>query len=280
MPDGSISIQCENVTPPLKWAGGKRWLMGRVSPLIPRTFSRLVEPFLGSAATFFEINPASALLADINLELVVFYRALRDRPHDVQRHLEAHSILHSKDYYYSVRAQTPVDDAEVAARLLYLNRTCWNALYRVNKKGEFNVPKGTKDKVLLPTDNFTAASRRLQRARIERSDFYDTIGLTTEGDFIFADPPYFSPSSAGTFLKYTASQFTWAAQVNLADAIKAAHQRGAEFMVTNAACPDLKSLYAGVGHMTEISRHSVISGTASGRKPTTELLWTSFPLAL
>jgi DNA adenine methylase len=161
-----------------------------------------------------------------------------------------------------------------------LNRTCWNALYRVNRAGKFNVPRGTKNSVLLPTDNFAATSQALQHADLKIRDFNDTLSVAGEGDLIFADPPYFSNSKSGTFVKYTGAQFNWSDQMRLAAAVILASRRGAHFVLTNVDVPELSELYAGIGHVIKLKRPSVISGSKAGRGTASELLWTSFPLKL
>ncbi|MNS16525.1 Modification methylase DpnIIA [compost metagenome] len=280
MADGAVAIHTTGVTPPLKWAGGKRWLVQRLVGSISIPYSRLIEPFAGSAATFFKLAPARAILTDKNNDLIEFYEIVRDDPSSLLEALTVHAEQHSKDYYYAVRSAQHEDAVQRAARLLYLNRTCWNALYRVNQKGQFNVPKGTKDRVLLATDDFPAVSRMLSRCDLRCDDFEVALAEATHGDLIFADPPYFSKSVSGTFVKYNGVTFSWADQERLATAITAAHRRGAHFILTNVDTPELSDLYAHVGFTSRIERQSVISGLKVGRKTTSELLWTSFALKL
>ena len=281
MADGSfIAKPPSPITPPLKWAGGKRWLGERLAKSLTVSFDRLIEPFAGSAATFFRLRPKAAILADTNAELINVYRCLKADHERLYALLQGHAALHSHDYYYATRAEDPVGEFAKAARLLYLNRTCWNALYRVNREGRFNVPKGTKDTVLLPTDDFPAAAAALKTAELVRADFAQTIAHAGKGDLIFADPPYFSRSVVGTFVKYTDAVFTWPDQERLADALLSASGRGARFILTNVDAPELENLYAGHGHLLKLQRASIISGQAIGRKPTTEIVWTSFPLHL
>ncbi|WP_372785401.1 DNA adenine methylase [Phenylobacterium sp.] len=280
MADGTSIRLKTPIVPPLKWAGGKRWLVNRLAPAISVPFVRLVEPFAGSAATFFALRPTSAILADTNRELINVYRQIKRDPSGIYEQLEIHAANHSRDYYYLMRSQEPNDFVGQASRTLYLNRTCWNALYRVNKQGKFNVPKGTKDSVLLKTDDFESVSEALSAADLRTADFARTIAMAGPGDLIFADPPYFSTSVAGTFVKYTNRCFSWPDQVRLARCITDAHRRGAHFILTNVDVQELERLYAGVGYVTRVARTSVISGKPSGRIKASELLWTSFPLEL
>lgn len=132
--------------PFLKWAGGKRWFVEHTADLIPTFSGRYFEPFLGSGAIFFHLSPKGAVLSDSNTDLIKTYQAIRDDWEAVLFLLELHHRKHCKDYYYSIRSSEPSDKVEAAARFIYLNRTCWNGLYRVNLKGKFNVPIGTKKK--------------------------------------------------------------------------------------------------------------------------------------
>lgn len=175
------------VVPFLKWAGGKRWLTAAHSNIFPSHFKHYYEPFLGSGAVFFSILPSEATLSDINPELIACYSAVRDNWSSVKSHLEIHHEKHSKEYYYLVRQEKPRELAARAARFIYLNRTCWNALYRVNLKGEFNVPIGTKTNVLLDTDNFEEISNYLRRATIANLDFEKVIDRAEKDDLIFAE---------------------------------------------------------------------------------------------
>lgn len=281
MPDGSgaITLPCP-IVPPLKWAGGKRWLVERLAGALDLPYDRLIEPFVGSAATFFRLQPKRAVLTDSNAELINVYRCMRANPIRLYDILSQHAKNHSKVYYYDVRSSEPASNIDRAARLIYLNRTCWNALYRVNQKGKFNVPKGTKENVLLSTDNFEAVSVVLSGVDLRTCDFSQSIKDAVSGDLIFADPPYFSTSVSGTFVKYTNPTFTWADQERLARALVRAARRGAHFILTNVDVPELAALYSQYGHLIRVSRQSVISGKALGRGTTSELIWTSFPFSL
>lgn len=259
------------VVPFLKWAGGKRWLCKRFPELFPQSYNRYLEPFLGSGAVFFHLRPKSAILSDRNHDLITTYNAIRDNSGLVADSLAHHSDQHSEDYYYKVRSSSPESDIDIASRFLYLNRTCWNGLYRVNTKGIFNVPKGTKEKVILETDNFPLWERSLQRARIFCRDFSETIGRAKKGDFVFIDPPYTVAHNLNGFVKYNDKIFTWDDQVRLRDSALAAADRGAMLLITNADHASIRSLYDGIGQQFPLDRATVISGDSSGRRGTTEL---------
>lgn len=249
--------------PPLKWAGGKRWLLTRFSKLFPGDFDRLVEPFLGSGAVFFALNPRAAILSDTNSDLIEFFRVLSEDCKSLKELVEGHARLHCPTYYYKVRSEVPSSALKRAARFLYLNRTCWNGLYRVNRKGEFNVPIGTKDTVVLSNDDFEGWSQRLQRAHLVERDFRATISLATKGDFVFVDPPYKLSGGEG-FVKYNQNEFSWLDQEELADSVREASSRGAKVLVTNLCAAEVRKLYKGF-KIVGVQRTGVIAGDAAFR---------------
>lgn len=262
--------------PFLKWAGGKRWLTRETSitSRIPKGM-RYVEPFLGSAAMFFHASPKKSLLNDFNFDLIETYRAIKHDWRGVVALLKRHQTLHLKNmsYYYSVRESTPESVNAKAARFIYLNRTCFNGLYRVNRKGQFNVPRGTKDTVFLSTDDFELISLKLQGAQLSHGDFGEVIGECGAGDFIFADPPYTVKHNNNGFIEYNEQLFSWADQVRLRDELASAASRGASVIATNADHPSIHELYANF-HITIAERSSVMSSIASRRKKTTEAVIT------
>lgn len=254
------------MVPFLKWPGGKRWLVTSHSELLPRTFTRYIEPFLGSGAVFFDLEPTSSIIADSNPDLITMYDGIRDNWPEVWRLLSNHQRLHSKAYYYHVRSQKLRNQAARAARLIYLNRTCFNGIYRVNLDGEFNVPKGSKDAVLLDDDDFESIAQLLARAEILRSDFEPVIDVAGDGDLVFADPPYTVRHNNNAFIKYNETLFSWADQVRLANALARARERGALVVATNACHRSIRDLYRSCGFATKaLSRYSSISADAESR---------------
>jgi DNA adenine methylase len=260
-----------SIAPFLKWAGGKRWLTKRFPELLPVHFIKYFEPFLGSGAVYFHLSPMSGAISDLNEDLVVTYRALRDAPHKVQSLLKTHSRKHDDDYYYQVRASRPVSESVRAARLIYLNRTCWNGLYRVNKNGIFNVPRGTKNSVIFPTDDFAAIAAQLKQIDISCCDFEITIDRADEGDFVFIDPPYTVKHNFNGFLKYNQSIFSWDDQVRLCRSIVRARDRGVLVLLLNANHRSIRDLYRGVGQYVRLPRSSILAGDSSFRTETSEL---------
>lgn len=264
LPLGEMEASAIILTPPLKWAGGKRWFASNHQDLLPQKFNRYVEPFVGSGALFFSLQPERAILSDINGELINLYEVIRDEPIALYKQLAIHQRKHSDDYYYEVRKSQPKLPVNKAARTLYLNRTCWNGLYRVNLQGQFNVPRGTKDTVLLPSDNFEALSHALQHIDLLCQDFEVTLDAAERGDFAFIDPPYTVAHNYNGFIKYNQNLFSWDDQVRLRDAVKRAAQRGVKVLITNAAHQSVKELYQEFD-LTVVERNGVISGDKSSR---------------
>jgi DNA adenine methylase len=273
--DIAIRRNC-TIHPFLKWAGGKRWLTSAHSDIFPTSFLRYIEPFLGSGAVFFSLHPQEATLADINTDLIDCYTAVRDNWITVQELLTEHHNKHTKEYYYKIRQVKPTGSAARAARFIYLNRTCWNALYRVNLKGEFNVPIGTKSNVVLDTDNFEEVSRLLQRATIARLDFEKVIDGAGKDDLIFADPPYTVKHNFNGFVKYNEKMFHWDDQVRLSKCLIRASKRGCKIVLTNANHPSIKELYENDFSLTAVTRSSVIAASSSRRGVYEELIIRNF----
>jgi DNA adenine methylase len=198
--------------PFLTWPGGKRWFVLHHAHLLPSNYGTYIEPFLGSGAVFFHLQPRKALLGDKNEALIATYQAIRNDPTGVRRHLRKHNHNHSEDYYYFVRGKPMRTRVTRAARFVYLNRTCYNGIYRVNVNGMFNVPIGGKTSVLLDTDDFTATARALRRATLRPGDFEHLIERATAGDLVFADPPYTVRHNNNGFVRYNEKMFSWADQ--------------------------------------------------------------------
>lgn len=251
--------------PFLKWAGGKRWLVEKHSNLLGAKHERFIEPFLGSGAVFFSLQPSSAILCDKNDRLIEAYSAIKDNWEGVVKHLRVHHRRHSKEYYYELRSRKTLTPETRAAQFIYLNRTCWNGLYRVNLEGRFNVPIGTKKNVILDTDNFGDISNILRCAKLIAGDFELAISQAQPGDFVFIDPPYTVKHNYNGFIKYNESIFSWDDQLRLRDSVKAAVGRGAKVLVTNACHESIREIYEDVGELLVVDRASVIAGKAVAR---------------
>lgn len=261
--------------PFLKWAGGKRWFVANCHSLLTTEFGNYIEPFLGSGAVFFHLSPRRGVLGDKNIELINTYRAIQKDWGAVWRRLRHHSRNHGHEYYYRIRDQKPKTRAAQAARFIYLNRTCFNGLYRVNRQGLFNVPKGSKDMVLFPDDNFRGISRLLGGMRLCAGDFADLIDTAQAGDLVFADPPYTVKHNNNNFLKYNEVIFSWADQVRLARVLREARNRGVQIVLCNADHASVRELYRGFERVFSVERYSVLAAGSCYRRRTTELVVTN-----
>jgi DNA adenine methylase len=258
--------------PFLKWAGGKRWLVRRYPQLFDLKFNRYIEPFVGSGAVFFDLQPQRGIISDVNPALMNVYSVLRSDYRRVWVHLLEHARNHSDEYYYEVRSKAFRSDASRAAQFIYLNRTCWNGLYRENLRGEFNVPRGTKDTIIFADDDFAAVSEALASTKIMSGDFEKVFNAVKEDDFVFIDPPYTVKHNGNGFVKYNESIFSWNDQVRLANAVKLKARSGASILVTNAYHSTVIELYRSFATIVPVERASILSGDKSYRGKTQEAL--------
>jgi len=258
--------------PVIKWAGGKRWLIDHQDFQVPEISGRYIEPFFGGGAVFFHLRPNKAILSDTNSRLIETYQALAETPGVVKKKLKAYQAKHSKEYYYSERSRIRTSLTGRAAQFLYLNRTCWNGLYRENLSGKFNVPIGTKTKIFDETEDFYEIANALKNAEIISQDFELTLERAKDGDFVFIDPPYTTAHNTNGFLKYNQKIFDWDDQIRLRDAAYRARNRGAYVYITNAEHQSIYQLYSGAAKITVLNRASIISGMVDGRRKTSELL--------
>jgi DNA adenine methylase len=271
--------------PFLKWAGGKGQLLQQYLPLLPKKFRHYYEPFLGGGALYFALQPKTAFLMDINVELVNVYGCVRDRTDDLLALLAQHQIQHSPEYYYEVRAQHALSDdwfqaglnLHRAARLIYLNKTCFNGLYRENSKGYFNVPMGRyKNPGICDPELLRSASLLLQTASIEVQSF-DVIleHATTRQDFVYFDPPYYPISDTSKFTSYSRYAFNVNDQIRLRDAFVRLADRGVKVMLSNSDCPFIRDLYQDYPIQTIYATRN-INSKASKRGKITEVVVTSY----
>jgi DNA adenine methylase len=266
------------IEPFLKWPGGKRWLVKKYGDIFPIGYKRYLEPFLGAGAVFFHLMPQAALLSDKNPDLVNLYMCLKRDADFIEKRLAQLQKMHCSAVYYRVRGREPKTPADRAVRFLYLNRTCFNGIYRVNFNGKFNVPMGSKTLVEFPIGYLRHIANQLRNASIKQGDFERTLAEARLGDFAFIDPPYTVMHNNNNFVKYNSSLFSWSDQIRLSLAIKAASGRGALIMLSNADHPSVRALYRGFGHHYQVTRSSVLSANASFRRHTTELLVANFAI--
>jgi len=267
------SVRAQQARPFVKWAGGKRALVEDIGRLSPNFGGTYWEPFLGGGAVFLAMcnSLESAMLSDINAELILAYRMVRDRTSEVIDRLLEHAFFHSdQDYYYKIRDQQDLSDPiEVAARFIYLNKTCYNGLYRVNKKGDFNVPRGNYSKPnICDKDNLVSVSQVLQTANLEVSYFWNI--KPQKGDFIYCDPPY-----DGTFTSYSSNGFGDDDQKRLRDSALEWSEMGAYVMVSNADTPFIREIYKDFNFNTVRAPRN-ISSNGNGRSAVIELIITSY----
>lgn len=258
----------------LKWAGGKNWFVRNESKRFPVDYNRYIEPFLGGGAVFFYLQPRDALLGDANEELINTYIAVRDECQAVCTNLKNHAKKHNTDYYYKIRKLKTRKNVTTAARMIYLNKACYNGIYRVNSKGRFNVPIGTSRNITFDSEEFENKATILRNAEIVCQDFQITIEMSERNDFIFCDPPYAVIDEDKRFVSYTADLFSWEDQIRLSMALVRAKDRGVKIIMTNVDHPDVRALYQDVdGFMLEtVERYCSISGNREGRRKYIELI--------
>lgn len=268
-------MQNKQIVPFLKWPGGKRWIAKKYKEYFPKEYNMYIEPFLGSGAVFFSLQPKEAILSDINKELINLYVIMRDNPKELKGQLVYHQERHTKEHYYKIRDVILTDNLKCAGRLLYLNRACYNGMYRVNKQGKFNVPIGTKNNFTYDIDQFDQYADCLKHATLICGDFYEIINKAKKNDFIFADPPY-ATSGKANFTKYNDELFVWQDQLRLHEALVNAKARGAKIVLTNVYCKEIIEMYKNDGFYVHIlQRSSNIAGQADKRGKVKELMITS-----
>jgi DNA adenine methylase len=268
--------------PFLKWVGGKGKLRNALNAMMPAGIElmRHVEPFMGGGAMFFGRAPQRALLCDINPDLVSTYKTVRDHAAELARELSKLAKQHDKERYYEVRElfnQRPSrpsqrSDIERAAMFIYLNKTCFNGLYRVNRRGEFNVPMGAyKNPGILDADNLFAASALLARADIRCTSFETLLSEARPGDFVYMDPPYEPLSRTANFTSYAQEGFSQADQTRLRDVFRELDRRGTKLMLSNSDVPFIRDLYRGF-QIDTIMAPRAVSCDAATRGPVKEVV--------
>ncbi len=282
-----LQINSPPYRPFLKWAGGKSKLIEQYIPYFPQSFSNYYEPFLGGGAVFFyfcSVRPdTNKLISDINPELINTYSCIKNNVEPLILLLSTHQIQHNKDYYYKMRSSAiaPVrshgegSDIERAARFIYLNKTCFNGLYRENSQGQFNVPMGKyKNPTICNTDLLRSASVALQSATVSLKS-YESINAKNEQDFVYFDPPYYPLSSTSNFTTYSRYVFKEAEQIELRDKFAQLANRGVKVMLSNSDCAFVRELYSDF-NIYEISASRAINSKAEKRGKITEVLITSY----
>ena len=240
------------LSPILKWVGGKRQLLSEIIPLIDESCDNYVEPFIGGGAVLFRLQPKKAIINDYNTELINVYRTVRDDLDGLVALLKEHEKYNSSDYYYEVRAldRTPdfdkMSNSEKAARIIYLNKTCYNGLYRVNSLGQFNSPYGKyKNPNIVNEVVLRAISKYLNRNEISirSGDYKDVLNDIEKNSFVYLDPPYMPISSSSSFTGYTEGGFGYDKQVELKEECDKLNSKGVHFLQSNSDCEEIRELY-------------------------------------
>ena len=262
----------------MKWVGGKRRLAGQLAQRMPHTFGHYYEPFAGGAALFFHLQPhlSKAFLSDLNAELMLAYQVVQQQVKPLIKALQHHQRQHSEDYFYQLRSlhdlHNPVDRA---ARTIYLNKTCFNGLYRVNSKGVFNAPLGsyTNPQIVNPLQ-FHVCSKALQGVSLDCQDYKHI--KPQSGDFVYFDPPYHSQNNT-SFTAYTAQSFGEQQQLELAQFCQRLHQQGIRLMVSNHDTAFIRQLYRSKHFRIEtMTAPRSISASGNSRQPVQEVVITNY----
>jgi len=243
----------EKAKPFVQWVGGKRGMIPKYQELIPKKFNVYYEPFLGGGAMFFHLQPERAILSDNNTELIKTYEGVRDNPEEVIKTLKDLRSKHSKELYAKVRNLDreisifhKLSSAEIAARMIYLNQTCFNGLYRVNQKSQFNVPIGSSlNRLICDEHTIRNASKILKKVTLIEAGFEATVRNARTGDFIYLDPPYYPISVYSDFTRYTKEKFYKEDQVRLKKEIDRLSKLGSKVMLSNSNCEFIRNLYKG-----------------------------------
>ncbi len=255
----------------VKWAGGKSQLIPQYSTLFPAKIIKYVEPFVGGGAVFFHVmqehKPKTALISDINSELIDTYQVIRDKPAELAKLLKQHKAKHCKEYYYNMRKQNPdsLSKTERAARFVYLNKTCFNGLYRVNSKNGFNVPMGSYKNPSIPyEEDLLVASKLLQGVEIKNMHFSEVLNHTSKGDFVYLDPPYYPVKEGKSFTSYTSNDFSADDHKQLAEVFASLASKGAYAMLSNSDTPFVRELYSNY-EITPLQAKRMINSDGKGR---------------
>lgn len=270
--------------PFLKWAGGKSQLLPQYDRFFPSEFRTYHEPFLGSGAVFFHLKSkgriTKAYLSDSNEELIGCCEVIRDHLPELLTLLKQHQKRHGQDYYYRVRERVPRNPIKHAARLIYLNKTCYNGLYRLNSEGKFNVPMGRyNDPRILNESLLTSASLLLQDSVLKREDFAVVLTHARRGDFVYFDPPYYPLSRTSNFTAYTAQTFLEEEQRKLRDVVVTLTERDVFVMLSNSDTEFIRHLYEGIPdvRLQAVRARRAINTDPRKRGPVSELVITNYP---
>jgi DNA adenine methylase len=269
----------KRVNPFLKWPGGKRWLIPfLLTHLSDQPYKRYFEPFLGGGAVFFGLQPANAVLSDINCDLINVYEHVQKAPCKLIERVQQLEV--SKETFLAVRACNPTDPLERAVRFLYLNRTAFGGMYRLDREGRFNVPYGGGDRTPAPLwkhNLLEDASQALQNAVLCSQDFEIILDEAATGDLVYCDPTCTVAHNNNGFIRYNERNFSWRDQIRLAHAARRAAGRGATVLVSNAYHHSIAELYS-EAEVHVLDRKSLLSPNPEHRQTTQEYLFVLNPI--
>jgi len=266
----------EETYPIVKWVGGKRQLMLELQKNMPENYNRYFEPFIGGGALFFYLQPDNAYISDMNEELINLYQVVRDNVEELITDLQKHNI--SKEYFMDIRNMDRTEeyknwsDIQKASRFIYLNRTCFNGMYRVNSQGQFNVPFGHyKNPRIVDENNLINCSNLFQRTEIKHADFSEILKKVKKGDFVYFDPPYVPLNETSSFTSYTKDGFDLDMQLNLRDVCDELDSMGVKFLLSNSDTQFVNELYENY-NIKKVFASRQINANADGRGKITEVL--------
>jgi len=269
-------VKTTNTAKPfLRWAGGKIWLVKHINRLLPKNgFRNYHEPFLGGGSMFLAIKPLqNAFLSDLNKELINTYIRLRNDPECLIDILE--TFRNTEDFYYEIRAKKFTNPYEEAARFIYLNQTSFNGIYRVNLKGEYNVPYGFRTKRFLEADKLRSDSQLLKKAKLFHGDFENVKHNLRRDDLVFLDPPYTVSHNDNGFIKYNQKLFSLDDQRRLSSLIDFIKRKGAYYILTNAAHKTIEEIFEKGDCKMRLHRANLVGGLNAERGQSTELIFTN-----
>jgi DNA adenine methylase len=279
-------IISERPKPFVKWVGGKRQMLRqfRERKLYPPekfdpSKNSYFEPFAGGGAVFFDLLPKSAYLSDLNNELIITYKIIKNDVELLIKLLKKH--INNKEYFLNIRSQNPekLSDLDVASRFIYLNRTCFNGMYRVNKSGGFNVPFGKYTNPLICDEtNLRRVSQSLKNVELVNSDYKEILNKAIKGDFVYFDPPYYPINKTSQFTSYTSQGFLEKEQIELKDTFVKLRKRGCYLMLSNSDTKFIKDLYSNIKgvNINEVFAGRAINSDATKRGKIKEVLITNY----
>ena len=266
----------EETYPIVKWVGGKRQLMFELLKNMPETYNRYFEPFIGGGALFFELQPQNGYISDMNEELINLYSVVRDDVYELIDDLNKHKV--SKEYFLKIRnldrteKYNKLSDIQKASRFIYLNRTCFNGMYRVNSQGQFNVPFGNyKNPRIVDAENLINCSKLLKNTEICCADFSEILNKVQKGDFVYFDPPYVPLNETSSFTSYTKDGFDLDMQFKLRDVCDELDSNGVMFMLSNSDTKLVNELYSNY-EIKKVFASRAINANGNGRGKITEVL--------